>query len=257
MTIFISIISHKHERLIKSLDIIKNLTKDYVVVLKSNAEGDDFSEYISPNFHWINNEFGLGFGHNNNVIFQYCELKLGMLESDYFIVLNPDVIISNNEIYNLVSTMQTQSHKLAAINLYKDDDYTIYDNSIRSFPMLTQFISSFIGKKNTAVIDKSTIDHITDVDWAAGSFQAFNVQHYKQLQGFDQRYFMYCEDIDICWRSHRLGESVKFYPNIRALHLAKHANRKIFSKHFYWHVTGVFRFLFTKIGIGKSTSSIK
>ncbi|EGR3506856.1 glycosyl transferase family 2, partial [Vibrio parahaemolyticus] len=76
-------------------------------------------------------------------------------------------------------------------------------------------------------------------------FIAIKAIHYKKLNGFDENYFMYCEDIDLCYRSKQEGESVLYLPNISAIHFAAHNNRKLLSKHFYWHLKSVFRFLIT------------
>jgi hypothetical protein len=91
------------------------------------------------------------------------------------------------------------------------------------------------------------------VDWAAGSFLLFRSGMYTELNGFDTSYFMYCEDIDICWRAKvKVKSPVVYLPHIKALHYAKHANRNVFSKHFYWHVKGVLRFLAKKNGLIRS-----
>lgn len=60
---------------------------------------------------------------------------------------------------------------------------------------------SFLFKKNDCVVNKNKITKPTYVDWAAGSFLIFNAFFYSKLNGFNEKYFMYCEDIDICWRA--------------------------------------------------------
>nr|WP_241907167.1 hypothetical protein [Vibrio splendidus] len=169
-----------------------------------------------------------------------------MKDDDFFIVLNPDVYIESSAITKLVKKMESEKVKLATINLYKDFNKGIYDSSIRSFPTFKQFVYSFVGLGNTSIIDKANIYTSLKVNWAAGSFLAFTSEHYRKLKGFDEQYFMYCEDIDICYRSYSNGNELTYYPDVDAVHLAKHQNRKIFSMHFYWHVSSVFRFLFKK-----------
>lgn len=256
MKVYISIVSHGNSELIKSLGMIEELIKKYNVIIKSNKSGDDFSYIKSDNFYWINENYGLGFGNNNNVIFNFCKKNLNMNDSDYFLIVNPDVLISANEVDILLNSMEIDNISIAAINLFKDKSFSIYDNSIRKFPTLSHFVKSFLGAENSSILDKEHIKNSCYVDWASGSFLAFTSKHYEKLGGFDERYFMYCEDIDICWRSKKTGQSVTYFPEIKAVHLAKHANRNIFSKHFYWHFTGVLRFLLVKMGVGKSHSSI-
>lgn len=257
MTIYISIISHGHSGLINQLSCLPLLSSGFKIVIKSNKSKDVFDDWINEsNFSWIDDSYGLGFGHNNNVVFEYCRSKLGMSADDYFVVLNPDVVIESEKVEMLIKCMEIGGIKLSSINLFKDADNIVYDNNIRRFPTFVQFLKSFMGFGNSAVIDKNKVTSQLSVDWAAGSFLAFKVSHYAELNGFDENYFMYCEDIDICYRSYLIGERVTYFPEIKALHLAKHANRKIFSRHFYWHLKSVLRFLFTKVGLTKSRSSI-
>ncbi|MEZ8772797.1 MULTISPECIES: glycosyltransferase family 2 protein [Vibrio] len=252
MTIYISVVSHGHSDLINELGCVNSLCSgEFQIVVKSNKLGDDFNSLQRyKNFHWLNddNDYGCGFGGNNNIIFNYCR-ELGMEAYDYFIVLNPDVSISKKMLYSLIDNMNENKARLSAINLHKDVNANISDNSIRNFPRLTDFFLSFFGGKNKTIVDKKNITLPTKVDWAAGSFLAFKSEHYKTLGGFDERYFMYCEDIDICYRSYLINERVLYFPFIKAVHLAKHANRDYLSKHFYWHVMSAVRFLLKKRGM--------
>jgi hypothetical protein len=246
MNVFISVVSHGHAAIIKELDCLASLSTIFTVVIKCNKAGDAeaLADYAnSKNMYIINDDFGLGFGKNNNYVFEYCRTKLNMNNDDFFIVLNPDVKIEINAIHKLIKWMVDENNKLAAINLFKNSDMTIYDNSVRKFPGFIDFLSSFMFKKNNVLYNKNQILLPTDVDWAAGSFLAFKVSHYALLNGFSDRYFMYCEDIDICYRSHLYKIPVRYYPDVKAIHFAKHANRSIFSKHFLWHVTSIIKFL--------------
>ena len=95
----------------------------------------------------------------------------------------------------------------------------------------------------SASYDKNTITEPIHVDWASGAFLAFDATHYAQLLGFDLRYFMYFEDVDICYRSTLLGKEVRYYPNLRAVHAAAHKNRDIASKHAIWFFHSFMKFL--------------
>ena len=246
MSVFISIVSHGHSEIINNLGTAKELSNQFNVIIKSNMENESFPDILSNRFIHLDEQYGLGFGENNNIVFNYCLNSLGMQLDDYYIVLNPDVIISCDDVELLIRKMKTDNVNFAAINLYKDLEGEIFDNSIRKYPGLKSFLFSFLGLGNPTIVDKSKINSSCHVDWAAGSFLAFLAGHYDNISGFDEKYFMYCEDIDICYRSAMKGERLTYYPNIKAIHLAKHANRWIFSKHFYWHVKSAIRFLITK-----------
>lgn len=257
MATFISIISHGHSELINRLSCLPSLCDSYKVVVKSNKPHDCFKKLsLNENFYWLDELYYLGFGHNNNIVFDYCQTQLCMSSDDYFIVLNPDVVISAESVESLIHKMKAEHSKVAAINLFKDKKFKEYDNSIRQFPTLLNLTKSFLGLGNKSILDKNKIQASCNVDWAAGSFLSFLACHYQRLGGFDENYFMYCEDIDICYRSSLLECPVTYYPDIIALHLAKHENRKILSKHFYWHLFSALRFILTKYGFTKSKSSL-
>ncbi|MCE7622162.1 glycosyltransferase family 2 protein [Vibrio sp. LQ2] len=257
MTVFVSIVSHGHGDLIRELNCVSNLIDDFQVIVKSNKSGDDYKEFVcSQNFHWINDNYDLGFGKNNNVNYNYCKSVLGMNPDDIFIVLNPDVLVNNKDVFSLINRMNADGVLIATINLCKSFEPLIYDFSVRKFPQLFDFVSSFLGLGNSTILDKKNIKCSIEVDWAAGSFLAFKASHYAFLFGFDEKYFMYCEDTDICLRSGNLGHKPIFYPDIFALHLAKHSNRRLFSRHFFWHIRSVFRFLSSRRGLTKPSSSV-
>ncbi|NOI68633.1 glycosyltransferase family 2 protein [Vibrio sp. 99-8-1] len=247
MKIFLSMVSHGHGELINELGLLNELSDDFVLIIKSNKEGDEFLNYIGfDNFHWIDEQYYSGFGRNNNLIFDYCKSYLNMESKDYFIVINPDVVVYSDMLNELLLIIKSLSPNLAAINLYKDELFKEYDNSIRKFPRLKDFVLSYFKLGNETLIDKSSIKKPVDVDWAAGSFLVFKSCHYSLLNGFNENYFMYCEDIDICYRSNKLGVPVVYLPNIKARHLGQHSNRKLFSRHFFWHISSMIRFLLSK-----------
>lgn len=255
MKIYISVVSHGHGNIIRELGCLVRLlnaeNSSIYIVLKSNIDNEDFHDFLNySNFHWINEGYYNGFGHNNNIVYNYCGNNLGMCSNDLFIVMNPDVDISTKSLFRLKNIFMSERICFGTINLFSDVDYSNHDNSIRRFPKLSNFISSFLGFENKTIICKEDIHEPVYVDWAAGSFLFFSSEHYSKLRGFDENYFMYCEDIDICFRSKSLGIPLKYIPYVHAIHFAQHSNRKLFSRHFYWHLKSAFRFIMsTKISI--------
>ncbi|EKZ8659986.1 glycosyltransferase family 2 protein [Vibrio alginolyticus] len=246
MNVYISVVSHGHYDFIKNLNVLNNLNEKFTVIIKDNLCDNNLQKYCKENsLNYIDTEAGLGFGANNNRVFLYCKNILGMKSNDIFIVLNPDVIINADDIER-VSKKISSGFDLVGINLYKDEGFSVYDNSVRYYPTLLSFFKSFIGMGNNTIIDKGSISSDIRVDWFAGSFMAFKASHYEKLSGFDEGYFMYCEDIDICHRSRLIGKSAIYSPDIKAVHKAQHKNRNIFTKHFLWHVKSSLRFLIKK-----------
>ena len=75
-----------------------------------------------------------------------------MSGDDWFLVLNPDVLVEHLSLLELVKRATENCNELATINLYKDSEYKVYDNCIRTFPTLIDFASSYIGLGNKTII---------------------------------------------------------------------------------------------------------
>lgn len=193
---------------------------------------------------YIDAQPGLGFGENNNLLFQTIHETSGFLAADSFIVMNPDISIAAATILDLVKRMQDEHCQIATLNLYRDHALSEPDANIRRFPNLRSLAWMSVMRSVSEPYDKSTMNENCEVDWASGAFLAFDAAHYAALQGFDTRYFMYFEDVDICYRSrHLLGQAVRYYPALKATHLAAHRNRNLFSRHAYWFFGSFMTFL--------------
>ncbi|MGS3183506.1 glycosyltransferase [Aeromonas taiwanensis] len=248
MKVVISVVSHYHFDLIKSLKCIGNLADKFDVFVIDNVKEDGFEQWCEhSNINYLSNDKKIGFGENNNKVFQ-AAYKEGGGEDCWFLVLNPDVIVSPEDVLALIYNMRSDNSRVATINLFRDEGFIKYDNSIRKFPSLTDFIKSYVTGNNPSVLDKDLIAQSMHVDWASGAFLMFDANLYAKLNGFDIRYYMYCEDIDICFRASRIvNERVMYYPSIKAVHLAAHSNRKLFSKNFAWHVRSIIRYLLVRM----------
>ncbi len=255
MRIYIAVVSHGHYGLLKKLDCLPSLGKhdDISVVVLDNINDDELKKWcLSNELYYIENSKPKGFGENNNSIFNWCENELNLGGEDYFLLLNPDVFVECSSILKLVESAKEQKIHLSTLNLYKDSGFSIYDPCVRNFPSFIDFLSSYLGMGNKTIIEKSSIASPSEVDWAAGSFLLFKASLFQKIGGFDSGYFMYCEDIDICWRANRLLKvKLMFYPDIKAIHYAQHANRSLFSMHFIWHVKSMFRYLTMFYGFRK------
>jgi N-acetylglucosaminyl-diphospho-decaprenol L-rhamnosyltransferase len=81
-------------------------------------------------------------------------------------------------------------------------------------------------------------------DWVGGMFMFFPSAVYKQVNGFDERYFLYYEDVDLCARLTNLGFKVVFCPASKVIHLAQRTSHKSI-KYLRWHLSSMLRFFMT------------
>ena len=253
--IYISIVSHDNDD-----DIIKNsnlkeicLLDNVTVIIRDNVSSDRLKRYCVDN-HFIYNasDVMLGFGANNNINFEIAS-NLGMKKTDWFVLFNPDLDISAAMINKLSKTLVNYSSQLFAINLFFDYQFSKMEHSLRRFPTFISFFNILKGKSFTTAYNKASLTDGSIVDWAAGSFLVFQADLYEKLNGFDEDYFMYFEDVDICYRANKLyRQPVIYLSNIKAIHEGGYQNRKLFSKHFRWYFSSLLRFLFkSTFGSGK------
>lgn len=252
--IYISIVSHGNDDDIINNSNLReiNLLDNVAVIVRDNVSSKRLKTYCVDNhFEYNSSDTMLGFGANNNINFEFAS-NLGMSKTDWFILFNPDLDITAAMINKLSGSLCNYSDQLFAINLYFDKKFSKMEYSLRKFPTFLSFFNILKGKSFTEAYDKINLADGSIVDWAAGSFLVFQAELYEKLNGFDEDYFMYFEDVDICYRANKLySQNVVYLKNIKAIHQGGYQNRKIFSKHFRWYFSSLVRFLF------KSTFGIK
>ena len=66
---------------------------------------------------------------------------------------------------------------------------------------------------------RTDVEQPGSTDWVSGAFMAVRREAWDQVQGFDEKFFMFMEDVDLCWRLHRAGWDVRYEPSARIMHL--------------------------------------
>lgn len=245
--IHVAIVSHGHEDLLiaSRLGGLGNGNDRLKIWIKDNKPSTRLKQYCQQQgVSYTDEQPGLGFGHNNNFLFKLIQNSIGFLPGDMFVVMNPDITIAPASIMELVEQMQLEQCQIATLNLYRDQALSESDANIRRFPDLRSLAWMSVMRSVSEPYDKNEMREACHVDWASGAFLAFDAAHYAALEGFDERYFMYFEDVDICYRSHRvLGKGVRYYPALKATHLAAHKNRNLISRHAFWFFRSFLKFL--------------
>lgn len=252
-------VSHRHDELIFKLDTLKRLTQynEIVVIFRDNRTSLAMKGYCQDlGIDYSSNVRDKGFSENNNLNFLRAR-ELGMSNEDKFILLNPDILMLHSDIKKLLSTLKNKSLRLAAPNLYLNHKKTLFDDNLRTYPTLCNFVRNYLFGNRKTVVDKAHPHQITQEFWVSGAFLIVDPELYQQLNGFDQGYFLYCEDLDFCYRARELGEKVTFLPKIVAIHYRRCESRRFLSKPFFLHVASVFRYVLTTHGIKKPKSCIK
>jgi len=235
LIVSISIVTHNNEKIIKDCldNIFKNIKNiDFEIIIVDNNSSDNTVEIIENNFKNIkliqNNNIGFGAAHN-------IAIKLGT--GKYHLVLNPDIIFIENSLKKLINFMD-KNYNIGLIS----PKILLSNGSIqylcRRLPSLfgfiiIRFMPKFIRRFFQARIDyyemrETGYNKIMDVLFLTGAFMLIRSSVLDKVGGFDENFFMYFEDIDLCRRIQKISRTV-FYPYTSVIHLWEGGTRKNFQ----------------------------
>ena len=183
----------------------------------------------------IENATPIGFGANHNQAFARASGRL-------FCVLNPDIRLTADPFASLLACLDDLSVAMVAPVVIGADG-TIED-SARVFPSPGRIARRVFGQPLSA--DYVISDQPLYPDWVGGMFMLFSRRIFEQLHGFDERYFLYYEDVDICARLRLLGHEIALCPQARVIHCAqRHSHRS--ARYLAWHFKSMARFFLSGV----------
>lgn len=234
----VSIVSHGHGAMVAALlaDLAAHCSAGINVILTFNIpESTVLGDAALPfPLKIIRNAAPRGFGANHNAAFRECN-------DAYFCVLNPDIRIDGNPFPALVDELRAAGVGVAAPKIMSPAG-TIED-SARRFPTAGFLVCKLLGRATD--LDYDIGQGAISPDWVAGMFMLFRAPVFAQLQGFDERYFLYYEDVDLCRRLRKLGYQIRLVPAVSAVHDARRDSHRTL-RHLRWHLASVLRFLLSR-----------
>lgn len=243
--IHIIVVSHHHDRyVIPLINKLQNQqpqsTDCFRLYIKDNVNSANLHDYCEKHgvIYFSSNEQS-GFSKNNNLAVNSIVSNFEVNDDDYFLILNPDVLVDGEKIVKLSGILKIKAYDLFTVDLFKDEKLSVRDPAVRKFPKLIDFFTSYFLGYNKSIIDRENIHTHQEVDWCAGSFLGIKSSVYKEINGFDENFFMYCEDIDICFRAKKKGFKLIYIPEIKVVHFSQNDNRSFFSKNFIWHLRSI------------------
>lgn len=204
------------------------------IIIIDNNSTDGTSQMISEEFievrniSYIRNHKNLGFAKANNQAIKYCK-------GDYILFLNPDTIVKERTIRSLVEYLESHpdvgivSPKIFSpqgkLCLSCGKKLNIYSTLIE-LSGLYKFLPS-LGKHRFANWD---YDQTKDVDWVSGVCFLTRKSVLEKVRGFDEVFFMYAEDVDLCLRVKDVGYRVVFNPNAEIIHYGGQSRQRLIVK---------------------------
>jgi len=250
MMLTIGIVNYYTEDyIIKCLNSIqKNPPKyPFTMYIVDNGSQKEKMKYIREKFSdvkIIKNIKNVGFSRACNQIFYRSKSK-------YILYINPDTELEKDAINNLIDFMEEHPDAGVAGAKLLNIEGTL-QLSCRKFPTVWNV---FFGRKSvftkylpsnrfTRSYMLSELDYtkVQKIDWIAGAVMIIRRTALESIEGFDERFFLYVEDVDLCQRLWNKGWKVYYVPNAIIKHHLGVSTRKIRWKSRYYHNVGMYRY---------------
>lgn len=239
-TLTISIVSHGQGRLLaRLLDDLAGAPSSVraQVVITLNLPGEPFDPAAWPtlNIHVLRNSVPQGFGANHNAAFA----RYGT--TDWFAVLNPDLRLPVDPFPALIDAASRGS-RLGVVAPRIVDSNGGREDSVRAnltpWSVVQRYWQRAGVDVNAGLVDQNA--ERAGFYWLAGMFMLFPSCAFRQVQGFDERFFLYCEDYDICARLWTAGFRLKVAGEPFAVHDAQRASRRSL-RYLVWHASSLLK----------------
>lgn len=238
-TTTISIVTYNSQDVFETLDnIIENLVP-YVslnILVFDNNSADEYQQKLKEyepivQIHFNAENKGFGYGHNYN---------LQKTTDPYFLIYNPDILVTESSYKKLYDFMEERpSVAMVVPKVLNKDGSTqhlirhrlaLFDYFLRFIPF--KAIRKLFDKRLARFECRNLSDERQEIFFGSGCFMFTRTTKMKEIKGFDERYFMYFEDNDICQTLRAAGESIYYLPDAEVTHFyakGAHKSKKLFK----------------------------
>lgn len=227
MFISIIIVNHNTKSLLKKCleSIIKNRKNNLDIIVVDNNSKDGSVEMIKSEFSQVKlvaNDHNFGFGYANN---QGGEIATG----DYLLFLNSDTEMIDGFLDKLQKNINDLKNKGVIGFKIMNSDGSLQKfcgnfPSLLNLSMESLFLDRILkgnSKLLYRILNINFYHQRQKSDWLSGSCFLINKNIFKKIGGFDEKYFLYIEDVDLCYKTKQAGYE-NFYLPIKAV---THFNR--------------------------------
>lgn len=234
----IIIVSHQMRGLVKNClkSIYQNIASanfSQQIIVVDNFGQDKLKQLLQEKFPSVKYLYTDNKGYS-----QAINLGLKNCPARYYLVCNPDIMIpgphSLNKLYHFIEA-NSQAGLVAPKLVNPDGTVQL---TARKFPSLWQPLFSRtvlgrtkFGKKKLREFLMFNQDHkqVKNVDWILGAFMLLRQEALRAVNYFDERYFLYFEDTDLCRQLHLHRWQVIYYPEVEIIHYHGRSSADVFG----------------------------
>lgn len=178
-----------------------------------------------------------------------CNQGAAKTVEPYLLFMNSDTVLAPDTARVLVEHLERQPDTGVVGPRILNADGTV-QYSCREFPcvrdaFLHAFLGLFTADNPASARYKKTEwahDQECEVDWVSGCFFATRREAFEAVGGFDERYYMYVEDVDLCWRVRRAGWVVSYVPRGDVYHYIGMSSQAVPVRMVFHHHASMLRF---------------
>ena len=204
--------------LIKCLDSLRKVSNElqfdvFIVDDSSNDNSLNEAKKIFPHISYIENKINLGFGKAHNIV-------LKKATTPYLLTLNPDCEVPSGTLKYIFDFMEKNPDVGAASCKVEKTDGSLDKASHRGFPTpWASFLYYFLKNDKLYHLTKRNMTQTHEVDSIVGAFMFLRRSTLEKVGYFDEDYFLYGEDIDLCYRIKKAEFKVMYVPEVKILHI--------------------------------------
>ncbi|WP_452224121.1 glycosyltransferase family 2 protein [Lacinutrix chionoecetis] len=208
---------------------IKGLDAEIIVV--DNNSKDESCAMVKqkfPNIKLIENKENSGFSKGNNI-------GVKQAKGNYLCILNPDTVVAEDTFKTLLAFAEKQKHPGITGCKLIDGSGNYLPESKRNVPVTKIAINKALGNSKHYYANHLQENDIGKVDVFVGAFMLLKREVYNKVNGFDEDYFMYGEDIDLSYKIKKAGFQSFYYGKTTVIHYKGESTLKdkTYAKRFY------------------------
>ncbi|MCB9883544.1 MAG: glycosyltransferase family 2 protein [Planctomycetes bacterium] len=195
---------------------------DLETIVVDNASRDDSAAMLRdefPEVRLLESPVNLGFAGANNLAFREARGR-------YVCLLNSDAFPEPGAIQRAVQYMQQDDTiGIGGARLIGEDgswqpSARLYPSILNEWLSLSGLAARFPTSRFFGRFDRTWADHEqpADVDWVPGAFSIMRRSDLERLGGFDEDFFLYYEEVDLCRRFQRAGLRIRYWPDVVVVH---------------------------------------
>ena len=221
------------EKCINSIDAL-NLNFEHEIIISSNSQYDNHKQrellIKFPKIIWSFNTKNNGFAYGMN-------RGIAKSKGDFVILQNPDTRIISGDFIEMFNFIRKNNVGVLGPKIINND--MVVQDSCRSFltpvRLLKRLFFRYFFKKQNILYKKFDYKKIQKVDWVIGGFMVIPKSTINQIEGLNEKYFMYVEDMAYCLSAWENNLKVVYYPEILICYEGdrKSAGSSIFSLNNY------------------------